>query len=108
MALAPPAPVVDAGRGPMLDRGESGYAAEMAWEAAPGATGYRIVWREAWTPDWQHEIRVGDVTSHTLADISIDDYVFGVAAIGPGGHESMVTAYVRAPRPRSDIQEVGR
>lgn len=108
MALAPAAPNVDGGQGPMLGRGESGYDAVMQWETVPGATGYRIVWREAWTPDWQHELRVGDVAEHTLRDISIDDYVFGVAAIGPGGHESLVSAYVRPPRPRSDIREVGR
>lgn len=108
MAIAPPAPVVDAGRGPMLARGETGYHAEMRWERSPGAVGYRVVWREAWTPDWQYEVHLGDVDRHVLEDISIDDYVFGVAAIGPGGHESMVTPYVRAPRARSDIREVGR
>ena len=43
-----------------------------------------------------------------LEDISIDDYVFGVAAIGADGHESLVSPYVRPPRPRSDIREVGR
>lgn len=108
MALAPPAPVVDGGRGPRLGRGETGYHAEMRWDRSPGAVGYRIVWREAWTPDWQHEVRVGDVDQYILENISIDDYVFGVAAIGPGGHESVVSAYVRQPRARSDIREVGR
>ena len=108
IALAPPAPIVDTGRGPMLGRGDTGYHADMRWEAVPGAVGYRVVWREAWSPDWQHEIVVGDETGYVLEDISIDDYVFGVAAIGPGGHESVVSAYVRAPRPRSDIREVGR
>lgn len=108
LALAPPAPDVSSPNGPRLGRGESGYDAAMEWAPSPGAVGYRIVWREAWTPDWEHEVRVGNVTSHTLHDISIDDYVFGVAAVGPGGHESMVSAYVRPPRPRSDIREVGR
>ena len=108
MALAPAAPDVSGPGGPMLGRGESGYDAAMRWQPSPGAAGYRIVWRTAWTPDWEHEIYVGDVTTHTLPDISIDDYVFGVAAVGPDGHESMVTAYVRPPRARSDIREVGR
>ena len=108
VALAPPAPDVLGSRGPMLGRGESGYDAALAWNPSPGAVGYRIVWREAWTPDWQHEVRVGGVSEWTLPDISIDDYVFGVAAIGPRGHESLVSAYVRPPRPRSDIREVGR
>lgn len=108
LALAPAAPDVFADSAPRLGRGTSGYDAAMSWSPSPGAIGYRIVWREAWTPDWEHEIRVGDVTELTLTDISIDDYVFGVAAIGPGGHESTVSAYVRPPRARSDVREVGR
>ena len=108
MALAPAAPEVDLGRGPALGRGETGYHAEMRWRPSEGATAYRVVWREAWTPDWQHEVLVGSVDGYVLEDISIDDYVFGVAAVGPGGHESVVSAYVRPPRPRSDIRETGR
>lgn len=108
MALAPPAPNVMGPGGPMLGRGASGYAAAMRWNPSPGAVGYRVVWREAWTPDWQFAIEVGDVTEFTLDDISIDDYVFGVAALGAGGHESIISAYVRPPRARSDIREVGR
>jgi hypothetical protein len=99
MALAPPPPrVVDARGRPMLGRQPSGYDAHLRWEASPGAVGYRVVWREAWTPDWQHEVAVGDVTELVLQDVSIDDYVFGVAAVGPGGHESPVSAYVNPPR----------
>lgn len=108
MALAPPAPDVSGRGGPMLGRGESGYDAAMGWQPSQGAAGYRIVWRTAWTPDWEHELYVGHVTEYTLRDISIDDYIFGVAAVGPEGHESMVSAFVRPPRARSDIREVGR
>jgi hypothetical protein len=107
LALAPPAPDVTGRRGPMLGRGESGYDAHLRWNPAPGAAGYRIVWREAWSPDWEHEAQVGNTTEFVLPDVSIDDYVFGVAALGPDGHESLVSAYVRPPRPRSDIREVG-
>ena len=92
----------------MLGRGETGYHADMRWQRSLGATSYRVVWREAWTPDWEHEVVVGDVDHFVLENISIDDYVFGVAAIGPGGHESLVSAYVRPPRAGSDIREVGR
>jgi len=91
LALAPPAPVVTP---QMLGRG-GGYDALLRWPAVSGAVGYRIYWRSAWGPDWEHSLLVGDVTQHRFTDISIDDYVFGVAAVGPGGHESLVSAWGR-------------
>ena len=108
LALAPPAPEIDGGRGPMLGRGESGYDAHLRWAESPGAKGYRIVWREAWTPEWEHELRIGPGTEHVLPDISIDDFIFGIAAIGPGGHESLVNPYVRPPRACTRVEESGR
>lgn len=105
VALAPAAPEVDGRGGPMLGRGESGYDAQLRWRESPGATGYRIVWRTAWTPDWEHEVYVGPGSEFTLPDISIDDYIFGIAAVGPGGHESLVTPYVRPPRNFTRVEE---
>ena len=95
LALAPAPPEV---RQNMLSRSPSGYAARLRWTASPGAAGYRIFWRKAWGPDWEHELYVGNVTEYILPDKNIDDHVFGVAAIGPGGHESTISAYVMAPR----------
>lgn len=95
LALAPPPPAV---RQNGLSRGASGYDARLRWEASPGAAGYRIFWRKAWGPDWEHELYVGNVTEFVLPGKNIDDHVFGVAAVGPGGHESTVSAYVMAPR----------
>lgn len=94
LALAPPAPRVAVN---LLGRG-GGYDARLRWEPSPGAVGYRIFWREAWGPDWDHELYVGDVTEFVLPDMSIDDFIYGVAAVGPGGHESLVSVYVRPPR----------
>lgn len=91
LGLAPPAPRVTAG---MLGRGR-GYDAHLRWTPSPGAERYRVTWRTAWGPDWEHSVVVGDVSEYLLPDISIDDYVFGVAAIGPEGHESIVSAYAR-------------
>jgi Peptidase family M28 len=105
LALAPPAPEVMGRRGPTLGRGESGYDADLHWEASPGAVGYRIVWREDWTPDWRYELDVGNVTEYTLPNISIDDYVFGVAAVDASGHESMVAAYERPQRRESAVRQ---
>ena len=98
LALAPPAPGVTNPRGqPTLDRRPLGYDAHLRWTASPGATGYRVVWREAWAQDWQHEASVGNVIEYVLPKANIDDFVYGVAAIGPGGHESTVSAYIPPP-----------
>ena len=105
LALAPPAPVVVDERGrPLLDRQPSGYDARLRWTAAPGSAAYRIFWRDTWSPDWQHERLVGPVTEVVLPGVSIDDHVFGVAAVGPGGHESVVSAYVNPPRAEQRIE----
>ena len=99
LALAPAAPVVVDERGqPMLGRQPSGYDANLKWKASTGAVSYRIYWREAWAPDWHRVQDVGNVTSVVLPSVSIDDYVFGVAAVGPDGNESLVAAYVNPPR----------
>jgi len=99
LALAPPTPVVTNPRGQMMiGRQPSGYDANLRWNASPGAAAYRVYWREAWTTDWQHSQAVGEVTEFMLPKLSIDNYVFGVAALGPGGHESLVSAYVPPPR----------
>jgi hypothetical protein len=104
LALAPPPPAVArkaAATGrltPTIDRRTSGYDAHLRWEASPGAAGYRIFWRNAWAPDWEHEITVGSVTEYTFPKMNIDDWVFGVAAVDAAGHESTVSVYVTPPR----------
>ncbi len=99
MALAPPSPDVNGERGaPRITRQPSGYDATLRWTASPGAAGYRVFWRDAWAQDWEHEIAVGNVTEFVLRNVSIDDFVFGVSAVGPGGHESPIAAYVSPPR----------
>jgi hypothetical protein len=109
LALAPPPPSVLSDRNqPMITRAPSGYDANLRWTASPGAAAYRIFWREAWGPDWQHDLLVGDVTSVVLPNVQIDDYVFGVAAIDVHGHESFVNAYVTPPRASTPIKVVGQ
>lgn len=95
LGLAPPPPAV----GPnMLGRQPSGYDARLRWTPSPGAAGYRIFWRDAWAPDWEHELYVGNVTEYVFQNMNIDDWVFGVAAVDAAGHESTVSPYVMAPR----------
>jgi hypothetical protein len=105
LALAPPPPGVLGERSqPLITRAPSGYDANLKWTAAPGAAAYRIFWREAWGPDWQHEMLVGNVTNVVLPNMQIDDFVFGVAAVDAHGHESFVTAYVTPPRESTPIR----
>jgi hypothetical protein len=106
LALAPPAPVViDRGRA-NINRAPSGYDAHLGWSASPGASAYRIFWRDAWGPDWQHELLVGNVTDFTLPNTLIDDLIFGVAAVDGAGHESLVAPYLAAPGDSSDVKTV--
>jgi hypothetical protein len=98
LAMAPPAPEVNRANGTAIARGPSGYDANLKWNPSPGAAAYRIFWREAWGPDWQHDRLVGNVTEAVLPNTQIDDYVFGVAAVDGAGHESVVSPYLSPPR----------
>jgi len=99
LALAPAAPGVADARGQMMiGRQPSGYDANLRWHASAGASAYRIYWRTAWALDWQHSKLAGNVTEFVLPGLSIDDFVFGVAAVGSDGHESLIRAYVPPPR----------
>jgi len=109
LAFAPPPPNVLSDRNqPLITRAPSGYDANLKWAPSPGAAAYRIFWRDAWGPDWQQELLVGNVTSVVLPNMQVDDYVFGVAAVDAGGHESFVTAYVTPPRASTPIKTVGQ
>jgi hypothetical protein len=71
----------------------------LRWKAnpEPDVAGYRILWRETTAPFWQHARDVGNVTHHTLADISKDNFLFGVQAYDREGNLS-VTTYPRPAR----------
>ncbi len=86
LAAAPPAP----------DSVRIGGAVQpsttLAWEKVDAANlaGYKVYWRETTAPQWTYSRFVGDATEHTLEGIVIDNYYFGVAAVGQDGNESMV------------------
>ncbi len=84
IAWAPPAPEkVEIG-------GIVEPSAKFKWSKVEGAKGYKIYWRLTTSPTWDSSKYVGDVLEHTLDGIVIDNYFFGVSAIGPNGHESPV------------------
>ena len=87
LAWAPPAPTnVRIG-------GAVRPSTTLAWDAVddPDLAGYRIYWRDTTAPRWQHSRFVGRVTEHTLENLVIDNYLFGVASVGRSGNESVVS-----------------
>ena len=52
--------------------------------------GYKIYWRETTSPHWDKSKFVGNVDSHTLEGVVIDNYFFGVSSVGKNNQESVV------------------
>ena len=65
----------------------------LAWEPVNHSNlkGYKVYWRDTTSPTWQHSRYVGKVNQFTLKGIVIDNYLFGVAAVGKDGSESLIT-----------------
>jgi hypothetical protein len=104
LALAPLAPVLNwtwesgpnkGGHVPLLSRGKSGYDAVLHWlpNTEPDLAGYSVLIRSTTSPVWEREVWVGNVTSFTMPDVSIDDIVIGVKAVDKDGNASLVSAY---------------
>ncbi|MCM4156548.1 M28 family metallopeptidase [Gramella sp. AN32] len=85
LAWAPPAPTnVEIG-------GIVEANVRLKWEKTKDdIAGYKIYWRDTTAPQWQYSRFVGNVSEFMLEGIVIDNYFFGVAAIGKNGHESVV------------------
>ncbi|AZQ44603.1 M28 family peptidase [Nonlabens ponticola] len=65
--------------------------AKLKWDAVKGAAGYKVYWRDTTSPTWDHSRYVGNVTEFELEGIVIDNFFFGVAAVGADGVESIVS-----------------
>jgi hypothetical protein len=112
LALAPAPPVLNwtwssgpnkGGHEPLLTRGKSGYDAVLHWQAntEPDLAGYAVLVRSTTSPVWEREIWVGNVTSYTMPDVSIDDVVIGVKAVDRDGNQSVVSCYTEPVLPGS-------
>lgn len=64
---------------------------KLKWDKVDGAKGYKIYWRDTTSPTWDHSRYVGDLSEFTLEGIVIDNYFFGVSAVGENGYESIVS-----------------
>lgn len=87
LAWAPPAPTnVRIG-------GAVQASTTLAWDAvdSPTLAGYKVYWRLTTDPQWRWSRWVPrDSTRFTLENVVIDNYYFGVAAVGTDGNESPV------------------
>jgi hypothetical protein len=110
LALAPAPPVLNwtyssgpnkGGHTPLLTRGKSGYDAVLHWlpNTEPDIAGYAVVIRSTTAPMWEHETWVGNVTSFTMPDVSIDDVAIGVKAVDADGNQSAVSPYMEPVQP---------
>lgn len=74
----------------------------LMWDAVEdeNLAGYKIYWRDTTSPQWQYSRYVDkSITDYTLTNIVVDNYLFGVAAVGKDGNESLV-AFPRTLIPR--------
>lgn len=110
LALAPAPPALNwtwasgpdkGGHVPLLTRGKSGYDAVLHWlpNTEPDLAGYAVMIRSTTSPVWQKETWVGNVTTYTMPDFSIDDVVIGVKAVDRDGNQSMVSCYTEPVLP---------
>lgn len=84
LASAPPSPK-EVGIGGVVEA-----SAKFKWNKVEGAKGYKIYWRDTTSPTWDNSRYVGDISEFTLEGIVIDNYFFGISAVGANGHESLV------------------
>ena len=64
----------------------------LEWVASesPNTAGYMVYWRDTTSPTWAFSKYVGNTTETVLEGIVLDNYLFGVAAVGRDGHQSTV------------------
>jgi Zn-dependent M28 family amino/carboxypeptidase len=61
---------------------------DLAWDMSDDADHYEVVWRDTTATTWQQSRDVGHVGSYTMKELSKDNFIFGVRAVGKEGHRS--------------------
>ncbi len=89
MAMAPPFPA------DVKIEGAVQPSTKLSWQlptgkAAENLAGYKVYWRLTTDHQWTFSRYVGMVDTHTLENIVIDNYLFGVASVSKDGYESPV------------------
>ena len=89
MASAPPFPANVAIEGAVRPSTTLSWTLPQG-KAADNLAGYRVYWRLTTDPQWRFSRDVGLADQHTLENIVIDNYLFGVASVSKDGYESPV------------------
>lgn len=89
MASAPPFPAAVRIEGAVRPSTTLSWAMPKG-SAAQNLAGYKVYWRLTTEPQWTFSRDVGLVNTHTLENIVIDNYFFGVASVSKDGYESPV------------------
>ena len=98
LAMAPPPP------SDLSVKGAVAYDTTLSWKPSPRAGSYNAWWRETTAPQWQHAHNAGDADSVVLKNIILDDFFFGVSAVGKDGWASPVEfpgfagSFARSPK----------
>ena len=85
LALAPAPPVK-----PRLLTHELENDSKIEWGAAPGATGYEVVWRKTTDPFFPEENVTKTATTSIDLPESKDNVIFGVRSVDAKGHRSVI------------------
>jgi hypothetical protein len=78
---------------------------QLRWTPSPGAAAYRVWWRPTTDARWRYSRLASAPGQAVLKGVNIDDFFFGVSAIGADGFESPVVfpgppgTFERAPPP---------
>lgn len=92
---------------PMIGRGKSRYDAQLRWTAAtePDLAGYIVLMRSTTDALWQRSFFVKkDARELLLPGVSVDEYVFGVAAVDADGNASLPSVYIAPPRAKLKVE----
>ncbi|WP_261664355.1 hypothetical protein [Deinococcus sp. Marseille-Q6407] len=87
LGWAPPAPTEVALGGGVQP------AVKLRWKPTPSRNllGHKIYYRLTTEPQWSHSVWVPAGTNeYTMTGLVVDNYYFGVAAVGRDGNESLV------------------
>jgi hypothetical protein len=79
--------------------------AELRWKwegKRENLAGFKVYMKDTKSPYLERVYFAGPTESFLLKNVSIDDWTFGVSAIGTNGLESLVSIYRMPPRRRAE------